>query len=291
MASTDPIADSFHQLLNRPVTRKKLLATASGAAGVAAAGAVLPHMRHTVAFAATRNVNPSCGDTPTEIFTAALIAEDLATTFYYNGLINLGHMLGNVGNVDYIRAALDQEIQHADLFRKLLGIPNPGGDPNQTFYFASTVFSQVPAFLMTLEALEDAFIGAYINAIREFAALASATQAGATYRNPASGGTFSAAELDYLAEVSGTILGVESEHRVLGRVIASVNPANNYRYEQTDGITSVYNGPHSAVVALTPFLNQGPGLTGYSLQTALMGSGKVLLTTTGTIPNPTSACS
>jgi hypothetical protein len=59
-------------------------------------------------------------DTAQEIFTAALIAEDLATTFYYNALVgtvitdpnlagpggtatNVGSG-GNLGNVDYFRA-------------------------------------------------------------------------------------------------------------------------------------------------------------------------------------------
>ncbi len=31
--------------------------------------------------------DPVSKDTPAEIFTAALIAEDMATTFYYNGLV------------------------------------------------------------------------------------------------------------------------------------------------------------------------------------------------------------
>jgi len=294
MSANEPVSDSIHRLLEQPVTRKKLLLAATGVASVAAAGAAgvaFPRLHQPVAIAASSDGGPSCGDRPAEILTAALIAEDLATTFYYNGLVGLGHQLGNQGNVDYIRAALDQEIQHADLLRTLLGISDPTKDPYQTFYFSSTVFSDVPTFLMTLEALEDAFIGAYINAIREFATLAVEARGGASYQNPANGGTFSAGELEFLAEVSGTILGVESEHRVLGRVIGNVNPANNYRYEQTDGITSVYNGPHSAVVALTPFLNPGPGLTGYSLQTALMGSGAILIKTQGTIPNPKSACS
>ena len=38
-----------------------------------------------------------------------------------------------------------------------------------------------------------------------------------------------------------------------------LNPANNYRYEQNDGLDAVYNGPTSAVAALTPFLAPGGG--------------------------------
>lgn len=77
-------------------------------------------------------------DTTAEIFTAFLIAEDLATTFYYNGLISPGVIQnvnlagpggsatnvtasGNLGNVEYVRAALSEEIAHANLFRTGLG--------------------------------------------------------------------------------------------------------------------------------------------------------------------------
>ena len=65
-------------------------------------------------------------DTPSQIFTAALVAEDLATTFYYNGLVggviqdpNLAGPGGtandpnptdsNPGNVNYLQAALYQD--------------------------------------------------------------------------------------------------------------------------------------------------------------------------------------
>ena len=84
-------------------------------------------------------------DTVKEIFTAALIAEDLATTFYYNGLIgtviqdpNLAGSSGsatnvtssgNAGNVNYVQAALTEEISHANLFRSLLGISRPNTRP------------------------------------------------------------------------------------------------------------------------------------------------------------------
>ena len=87
----------------------------------------------------------------------------------------------------------------------------------------------------------------------------------------------------YFAKVAGTILGVESEHRVLGRVISNTNPANNLAYEQTDGLTAVYNGPNSAVAALTPFLTASTG-PGYSLATALAKQGTVSLPVTGNPP-------
>ncbi len=128
-------------------------------------------------------------DTVKEIFTAALIAEDLATTFYYNGLvgpviqdINLAgpggsannvQPNGNAGNVNYLQAALSEEIEHANLFRSLLGIAKPSADPVQTFYFPAGAFDTLSAFTGLLNALENAFIGAYLNAIQEFSTKAA----------------------------------------------------------------------------------------------------------------------
>lgn len=243
--------------------------------------------------------SPQSMDTVTEIFTAALIAEDLATTFYYNGLI--GNVIqdvnlagpggsatnvtaaGNFGNVDYLRAALSEEIAHANLFRSLLGINSSASDPVQMFYFPSGTFDTLGAFTGLLDALENAFIGAYLNAIQEFATM-SATQRAYGYNN-GNNGNYSTAQLDYFAKVSASIMGIEAEHRVLGRVISNSNPANNLAYEQTDGITAVYNGKTSAVAALTPFLTSSTG-PGYSLASALANQASVSVPVTGAPPAP-----
>ncbi len=236
-------------------------------------------------------------DTANQIFQAAVIAEDLATTFYYNGLV--GSVIqdpslagpggsatsgtGNVPNVDYLRAALNQELQHANLLR---AVGNFGSsyatDPFQTFYFAPATFSDVNTFIATLSALENAFIGAYLNAIREFASLAAKTTPG-TADGPF-GGPYSAAQLEWFAEVAASIMGVECEHRVLGPVILNVNQPNNLYFESTDGLTSVYHGSASAVAALTPFLSQQSGTQGYSLGTAVNGVSAVGLASTGSYP-------
>lgn len=238
-------------------------------------------------------------DTVKEIFTAALIAEDLATTFYYNGLVgpviqdpNLAgpggtainvSSAGNPGNVNYLQAALTQEIDHANLFRSLLGISAASADPVQTFYFPAGSFDTLSAFCGLLNALENAFIGAYLNAIQEFAAKSSNIRAGfGRWRAPEDDG-YTAEQLDYFAKVAATIMGVESEHRVLGRVISNTNPANNLAYESTDGLNAVYNGPNSAVAALTPFLTSTTG-PGYSLETALENQATVSLPVTGAPP-------
>lgn len=237
-------------------------------------------------------------DTVAEIATAALIAEDLATTFYYNGLVggviedpNLAGpggsadnvtAAGNLGNVNYIQAALTEEISHANLLRGLLKIPNAGSDPVQTFYFPAGTFDSIGPFLGLLDALENAFIGAYLNAIQEFAGMAADVRSKEGGQG-SNGSGYSAEELDYLAKVSATIMGIECEHRVLGRVISNSNPANNRNYETNDGITAVYNGANSAVAALTPFLTPSTG-PGFSLQTALAKQGSVSIPVAGTPP-------
>ncbi len=235
-------------------------------------------------------------DTANQIFQAAVIAEDLATTFYYNGLVGPVIMnaalagpggsatsgTGNVPNVDYLRAALNQEIAHANLLRT---VGNFGADytsdPVKTFYFASATFSNLNTFLATLTALENAFVGAYLNAIREFASLAVRTGGGT---DGPFGGPYSAAQLEWFAEVAASIMGIECEHRVLGPVIANADQPNNLYFESTDGLTSVYHGTASAVAALTPFLSQQNGTTGYSLAAAVNGASSVGLNSTGSYP-------
>jgi hypothetical protein len=208
-------------------------------------------------------------DSTAELFTAFLIAEDLATTFYYNGL--MGGVIqdpslagpggtatrvtsqGNAGNVNYLQAALVQEIDHGNYFRTMLTgtAANQASDPYQKFYFPAGTFATLTPFLAILNALENAFIGAYLNLIQELSYKATAAQAGKLTGGDAK---YSAKEYGLIAEVAASILGIESEHRVLGRVIGNENPANNLIYEQTDGLTAIFHGPSSAVVALSPFL-------------------------------------
>jgi hypothetical protein len=239
-------------------------------------------------------------DTANEIFTAALIAEDLATVFYYQGLIggvimdpNLAGPggtainpdqppAGNPGNVDYLRAALTEEIMHANLLRAQLGMTGgPSMDPYQEFYFPAGTFDSLTPFITTLEALEDAFIGAYLVAVREFASLAVRATPGTPIGPP--GGPYNASQLAYFSQVAASILGVEAEHRVLGNVISNTNPANNVCFESTDGLTSVYNGSNSAVVALTPFLTPSTG-PGFTLLNALSNAKALELPCSGAPP-------
>lgn len=288
------------------LSRRRLLlagTTAAAAATAAACGgtAALPALVSGMSIPASDNVSQ---DSPVQVFTAALIAEDLATTFYYNGLIgaviqdpNLAgsggtatqiSAGGNAPNVGYVRGALSEEIAHANLMRSLSGGSSATGDPVQTFYLPTGCFDTLTAFLGVLNALENAFIGAYLNAVQEFAQMAADVKSGAKAYKDSSGQSYSNVQLEYFAKVAASIMGVESEHRALGRAInpsPSAIPANNLNYQQDDGLSSVYHGAASAVAALTPFLGPGTGLTGYSLATALAGAANVSLATTGNPPN------
>ena len=281
--STSAVSD----LLSPRLDRRRLLRN-SGLLGLGAAttGLLLPR-----AFGqtSTSQATEQAADTVTEIFTAALVAEDLATTFYYNGLV--GRVIGdpalagsgggihditngNEPNVQYIQAALTEEINHANLFRSLLGGTKSTSDPYQTFYFPAGTFEQIGSFTSILMALENAFIGAYLAAIQEFALMSANVPASSKY---------TATQLQYFAKVAASIMGIECEHRVLGNVIANINPSNNLNYESTDGIQSVYNGPHSAFAALTPFVTASTG-QGYSLQTAIEGAAAVGIVVQGAPP-------
>ncbi|NYF90578.1 ferritin-like domain-containing protein [Tunturiibacter empetritectus] len=281
---------------------RRSFVTRAGLFGLsAAAAAFLPGTPVRAEFDRDDRDNLS-GDTAQEIFTAALIAEDLASTFYYNGLVGPVIMdpnlagpggsandvtsAGNAGNVQYFQAALSEEIAHANLLRSLIGKTSSTTDPVQTFYLPTGTFDTLAAFTGVLDALENAFIGAYLNATIEFAQMAVDTRGYEGRQRDASGKPYTSRELEYFAQVAASIMGVEAEHRVLGRVVSNTNPANNLNYEQTDGLTSVYNGKKSAVVALTPFLAPGPGLTAYSLQLALSKAGTVSLAATGAPPAP-----
>lgn len=299
------LKETVNTVLDR---RRALRLTGIAALGAAALGATACGNNAMTTMVATGSMTPpapddTSGDTAQQVFTAALIAEDLATTFYYNGLVgaviqdpNLAGAGGtatspassnsNPGNVLYLRAALSEEISHANLMRTLIGGSAASGDPNQAFYFPSGTFGTLSPFLQMLEALESAFIGAYMSAIQEFSQMAADVKSGAAVQKDNTGKAYTSVQLEYFAKVAAAILGVEAEHRVLGNVISpssNTTAANGLCYESTDSLTSVYNGSTSAVAALTPFLTSSTG-QGYSLASAISGAATVSAPCSGAPP-------
>jgi hypothetical protein len=255
-------------------------------------------------------------DTAAQIFTAALIAEDLAITTYYNALIgaviqdpNLAGSGGTATNVSasgsqvnvaYLQGALLEEVQHAQLLRTLLGLSNTGsGDVGAgvpaMFYYPTGTFDTLANFVPILLALETAFVGAYMTAVEEFASMAAGYNGfSATQANPAmSGSNYTQADLILYAKVAASILGVESEHRALIRAIPSVTiasptfaatsliPANNVNYESQAGLTGLIVGvggtDTTAATALAPFLASSSAQSaGFSFSTANSGYNSVI---------------
>jgi hypothetical protein len=297
-------SDETLKQLEQALNRRRFL-TGLGAAGAVAGAAVISGCgSSTMAKAQSTNTT----DTVQQIFTAALIAEDLAITMYYNALVggviqdpNLSGTggsatnvtaNGSVANVGYLRGALAEEISHANLLRTQLNISASTGDPVQTFYFPTGTFDTLANFFPIIIALETAFIAAYMTAVQELALMLGDVSPYSSTQMSAAGTAYTPTDLAAFAKICAAILGVEAEHRTLARAIppppmfgsTDILPSDNVCYESTDTLQTVYNGMNSAAAALGPFLSSSSGTTGYSLQTALTGSASVQLACSGMPP-------
>ena len=114
-------------------------------------------------------------------------------------------------------------------------------------YFSADAFQrlgtslQPHSFLGALDRLETESVGLYLAAVDEFARLG---------------------QLD-LAQLAAQLGAVEAEHRMLGRVIAGITPANNLTLER-EPFASV----DAAQAALRPYLT-GQGLGSRALAVAM----------------------
>ena len=178
-----------------------------------------------------------------DILIAAEIAEALAVTTYSN-IIDVAPFFGRLASDDqgYLQAARQEEMSHYLLEQSVTGEPSPF----TSFFYPHKMFSDAQTTLNVLVTLEDAFIAAYLVGVRNF----STTN---------------------LRLTAARIMGIESDHRTLARVVApgvaaqdggpiekvtgaqgvaeSVDPPNNNGYERTLCWTSI----NQAVQALTPF--------------------------------------
>jgi hypothetical protein len=301
-------------MIDSVVNRRSFL-TGVGAVGIGAAAATLIGCGDN---GSGMMVKASAStDTAAQIFTAALIAEDLAITTYYNALsggVIKDPNLANGGtatnvleggsqvNVAYLQGALLEEVQHAQLLRTLLGLsPSGSGDVGAgvpaTFFYPTGTFDTLTNFLPILLALETAFVGAYMTAVEEFASMAAGYNGfSATQANPAmNGSNYTQADLILYAKVAASILGVEAEHRALIRAIPSVTiasptfagtnliPANNVNYESDASLTGLIVGvggsSATAATALAPFLATSSAQSaGFSFSTANSGYNSVITT-------------
>jgi hypothetical protein len=181
----------------------------------------------------------------TAILIAAEIAEALAVTTYTN-IINMAPFFQNIPDDDqeYLRGARQEEMSHYLLEQSVTNQPSPF----TKFFYPPKMFVDSQTTLNILVTLEDAFIAAYLVGVRHF----------------------STADLRVTA---ARIMGIESDHRTLARVIGgdiakknggpilaitglqgiaeSIDPPNNNEYERTQEWKSI----DQAVAALLPFVD------------------------------------
>ena len=208
-------------------------------AGLTAAAAGFP--ANSLAALSSKTAALTAGDVA--ILGAAEFAEALAVTTYSN-IVDTAPFFKHLESDDqgYIRAAREEEMSHYLLEQGATKKPSPFS----TFYYPKGMFSDAQTTLNVLVTLEDAFIAAYLVGVRDF----------------------STADLRVTA---ARIMGIESDHRTLARVLApsvaksdggpienvtgvlgkpeSVDPPNNNGYERTLKWTKI----SQAVDALTPF--------------------------------------
>ena len=180
-----------------------------------------------------------------DILVAAEIAEALAVTTYSN-IINTAPFFKKIPSDDqgYLAAALQEEMSHYLLEQSVTDQPTPF----TSFFYPPNMFADAQTTLNILVTLEDAFIAAYLVGVRNFST-----------RN--------------LRVTAARIMGIESDHRTLARVLGpdvtkkfggpietitgisgvaeSVDPPNNNGYERTLCWTSI----DQAVNALLPFVD------------------------------------
>jgi hypothetical protein len=177
------------------------------------------------------------------ILVAAEIAEALAVTTYTN-IIETAPFFTRLPDDDqgYLVAARQEEMSHYLLEQSVTDEPSPF----QTFFYPKGMFEDAQTTLNVLVTLEDAFIAAYLVGVRHFST-------------------------PDLRVTAARIMGIESDHRTLARVLAgdvsaqdggpiekltgaqgvaeSADPPNNNGYERT----LCWDKIAQAVAALTPF--------------------------------------
>ena len=204
----------------------------------------------------------SGADSTQSIINAALTAEQIATAFYYEGIAGpTASRLGpvhNSNNLNYFQAALYQENQHIQLLGNL-GATSLTGSSEPTLYFPNGTFDKAGNFLSLLDTLENAFIGAYLAAVNYWA----------TSSQPV------------FAEAAAQIMGVEAEHRALGRVTSGSNPPNNLVLEN-----ALFTSVSDAVPKLLPFVQGGAGFTAVSFPSQAQIEAAVTPSIISSVTNP-----
>jgi len=247
MEAVTPAAESASGISRRSFFKH---ATIAGATGAVALGGLV-HLASALDKGASLEGEKNDHDaddlkrTDRNILVAAEIAEALAVTTYTN-IINTAPFFSRLPGDDqgYLVAARQEEMSHYLLEQSA----TDQFTPFTAFYYPVNMFTDAQTTLNTLVTLEDAFIAAYLVGVRNF----STTR---------------------LRVTAARIMGIESDHRTLARVLAgdvapqdggpiemitgaqgiaeSADPPNNNGYERTLCWTKI----EQAVQALLPFVD------------------------------------
>lgn len=169
------------------VSRARLLATLGGGAALAAG---LPQLARAEAT-----------ETVQDIINIADTAEHLAVTLLYGAVQNAPTLGLNGLVLDIVKAALAEEQYHAAFLES-------AGAKTLTDTFTvpdPKILTDFTTFFNTVQALETAFVGAYLAAVGEFTSLGQPT----------------------LAKYAFEIGGVEAEHRALARAALALASSSN----------------------------------------------------------------
>ncbi len=183
-------SDSVATKLTGPNSRRNFLKGAM-ATGLAAGGLGLLK-------GAAHAQTGTAADTPTQIFSIAATAEQLAVTFYTNGMNNATALGLNAEELTIIQAALIEEQIH-----ELFFVKNGGTPLTSTFSFpaGAKTFTDLNTFITTQQLLEGAFDSAFIAAAYEFSQMG----------------------MHDVARIAVQIAMIEEEHRELGNYIATAH--------------------------------------------------------------------
>ncbi len=207
--------------LNRRSSRRNMIkGTVAGVAGVAAigglaaGGVMLSHQGKTAAHAdyeggSYYNDNwdqNAANKGIAAILNIAITAEELAVIFYSHGLNHADQLGFSDGARQDLKAALFEELAH-QMFLAKQGAK--ALTHTFSFPFGQDTFTSTYNFFKVQQQLEAVFVAAYLAAGKEFA----------TWRRPD------------LVQIAAQIGGVEAEHRMVGRALSNMQPANNRIFE------------------------------------------------------------
>ena len=214
--ATEQLLASFARARSRRTLLKGALAATGAVAGAGVLAALPAHAAYVqmaggaglatgAAPHSAFKFNKPAVDSVATILTVARTAEQLAVTFYSHGIANASQLGISGSDLETVKAIMIEEQIHQQFFTA-----NGGASLAETFSFpnGAATFTDLNTFIATQQQLEGVFDSAFLAAVLEFAQMGRPD----------------------LAQIAAQIAQVEEGHRVLGRHIGNLTPAENYAY-------------------------------------------------------------